>query len=119
MTSLSTTPLSVQNWDDLNKQYPNPSMLKLVLQSFLKHHGNSPEEIRTLVKNGDAESMCKLAHKLKGAACMMRANTMIELAEAVENLTRETGKIEAIQGESIASAMDTWIFELNGKLQTL
>lgn len=119
MSPSSNTPLSVQDWDELNKQYPSASMLKLVLQSFLKHHGNSSSDVRSLAHENNVEALSKLAHKLKGAACMMRATVMINLAEAVENQIHATGQIDQSQVQNLAAAMDIWVTELSQKQQTI
>jgi HPt (histidine-containing phosphotransfer) domain-containing protein len=108
-----------QDWETITKQYAKPALLKMVLESFIKHHLQTPAELRTLMANQEFAVLGKLAHKLKGSACVMTAPKIIKLSEAVETQVTSTGMADEAITESLASAMDLWVAEISSKLATL
>ena len=94
-------------------------MLKMVLQSFIKHHAESGEEIRQLVKQGQFDALGKLAHKLKGAACIMQAPLVISAAEALENQIQIDQIADPVLTEDLASLMAHWVTEVQHRLNNL
>jgi HPt (histidine-containing phosphotransfer) domain-containing protein len=112
-------PDSYQDWEAISRQYASPELLKMVLKSFLKHHLEVPAELRTLIANQQFEPLGKLAHKLRGAACVMRAPFIVKLSETVEAQVMKNGFVDGDITESLASAMNLWVEEVSSKLASL
>lgn len=113
------TTLPIQDWEALQQQYPKPAMLKMVLQSFIKNHAESPTTLRTLLNTEQFEALGAYAHKLKGAAGIMRARQPAELAAEIEQQAQQTGRVSPELVSRFADLLGHWLSEISTKLDTL
>ena len=69
--------------------------IQAVVQVFLASLENRSQELAVACKNGDAASMVRIAHTLKGSSAQFGAEELSSLCQQVERLAR-MGHVEQI-----------------------
>jgi len=74
----------------------SPEVLRELVDIFLSHAPVLLGEVRTALADGDADTLRRAAHTLKGSAAVFAAEPAVQAALAVETLGRE-GRMEAAE----------------------
>jgi len=98
----------------LNRTGHDPEPLAELIEIFLADRPRRMAEIQEAIALSDAQDLERSAHKLKGAAAVFDARSVVELAEQLEILGRQ-GDISA--AEEVLSHLDRQIEELIRALQ--
>jgi HPt (histidine-containing phosphotransfer) domain-containing protein len=71
------------------------SLLVEVIQTCLDGQQSHLEKIRTALKAGDAKTLERAAHQLKGSLLLLSAQTASAAAQSLEDLGREGALVDA------------------------
>ncbi len=71
----------------------NPALLDTVLRNFMKLTRNQVSAMREGLARKDAETVCMEAHRIRGAASSLTAETLAKVSEEMEEEARQ-GRIE-------------------------
>ena len=115
----SFTNLAIIDWEQFASRYGKPAIQKMVLQSLLTHHAASPQEVRTLTSQNDAQAVEKVAHKLKGAAGIISAPRLTEIAKSLEGQVQNSQTFDPALAQALADGMDELLNAAQAKLATL
>lgn len=84
----------------------NQAFAQRVLDRFRERFADDLEELERQLNSGDAMQASKLAHRLKGAAANVSAESLSQLAADIEACSRQ-GQLE--QAESpLRELLDSW-----------
>ena len=73
----------------LNRAGHDPELLAELIEIFLEDCPRRVAEIQEAISLSDAQGLERSAHKLKGAAAVFEARSVVELAEQLETLGRQ------------------------------
>lgn len=82
---MTSTEFPVLDWSVLWARLRKEAAVKKSLESLLAHHGETPEELRRLAENGDAEGVRMVAHKLRSVAGLLGALPTRDAAVVLED----------------------------------
>jgi len=94
----------------------NPDLIITIIDSFLDDCPDYMEAIREAVERGDAEALKREAHGLKGAAGSLRAQSVSEAAEALEEIGRSE---DFAEGEAALDTLEQEVDRLKDDLCAL
>ena len=91
-------------------------LARAVLAAFLSDVPDRVRDLAAALPDGDAESIMRQAHTIKGAAINFSAPMMAELAEKIEHCARDGQMEEARrQGPDLERAMDDVLRAVEGQ----
>lgn len=99
----------------LLEELDDPNYVLEVLTYFLQYSPIDIKELNVLVLENDRESLAKKAHKLKGAAGMLKAEKLRVLLTTIEQGAKNDAPMEKLAGE--VSEVLTLFAELEKQLQ--
>ena len=73
-----------------------PEMIRRLLEQLLRSSEEDRLELNTLEAQGDRAQIRQMAHKIKGAARIVRAARVIETCEAMEAACTETAPLDTV-----------------------
>ena len=98
----------------LNRAGHDPELLAELIEIFLEDCPRRMAEIQEAIGLSDAQGLERSAHKLKGAAAVFEARSVVELAEQLETLGRQA---DIRSAQEVLSILDREIDELTRALQ--
>jgi signal transduction histidine kinase/DNA-binding response OmpR family regulator len=98
----------------LNRAGHDPELLAELIEIFLEDCPRRVAEIQEAISLADAQGLERSAHKLKGAAAVFEARSVVELAEQLESLGHQADILSATE---LLSTLNCQIDELTRALQ--
>ena len=98
----------------LNRAGHDPELLAELIEIFLEDCPRRVAEIQEAISLSDAQGLERSAHKLKGAAAVFEARSVVELAEQLETLGHQANIPSA---QELLPTLDSQIDELTRALQ--
>ncbi|MBC3949604.1 transporter substrate-binding domain-containing protein [Pseudomonas folii] len=74
-----------------------PEMIRRLLEQLLRSNEEDRQQLTALLAAEDQYELCQLAHRIKGAARIIRANRVIETCEALEDSCQKTTSEQVIK----------------------
>lgn len=95
-----------------------PERLRELLETLLGSNRQDLQRLAILLREGDRARLAEHAHRIKGAARMIGARTLLEACEALEDACRRGGDGECLQapGERLRLALEALQEELQEQL---
>ncbi|MFO5992150.1 Hpt domain-containing protein, partial [Pseudomonas aeruginosa] len=95
-----------------------PERLRELLETLLGSNRQDLQRLAILLREGDRTRLAEHAHRIKGAARMIGARTLLEACEALEDACRRSGDGECLQapGERLRLALEALQEELQEQL---
>lgn len=95
-----------------------PERLRELLETLLGSNRQDLQRLAILLREGDRTRLAEHAHRIKGAARMIGARTLLEACEALEDACRRGGDGECLQasGERLRLALEALQEELQEQL---
>ncbi|SOV28736.1 Virulence sensor protein BvgS precursor [Pseudomonas aeruginosa] len=95
-----------------------PERLRELLETLLGSNRQDLQRLAILLREGDRARLAEHAHRIKGAARMIGARTLLEACEALEDACRRSGDGECLQapGERLRLALEALQEELQEQL---
>jgi signal transduction histidine kinase/HPt (histidine-containing phosphotransfer) domain-containing protein len=106
--SFATTraPALVVDWTDLEGRLKKPASRLQFLRTFVTTYSAAPANLRNYVAEGEHDELQRLAHKLRGAAGFLCANSTQTLAQQLEELLMHSPAIPSDLVEQLASQLE-------------
>jgi HPt (histidine-containing phosphotransfer) domain-containing protein len=106
--SFATTraPALVVDWTDLEGRLKKPASRLQFLRTFVTTYSAAPANLRNYVAEGEHDELQRLAHKLRGAAGFLCANSTQTLAQQLEELLMHSPAIPGDLVEQLASQLE-------------
>ena len=79
----------------LDRAMGNRELLEMLLNEFVQKAPEKIESIETAIRQGDADSVAKQAHSLKGASASLSAKGISAMAQSLEKVGRENRLVDA------------------------
>jgi two-component system sensor histidine kinase EvgS len=74
-----------------------PEMIRRLLEQLLQSSEQDRHQLTAVLSSDDQHELCQLAHRIKGAARIIRATRVIEACEALEDACQEATTAEIIK----------------------
>ncbi|WP_164705255.1 Hpt domain-containing protein, partial [Pseudomonas viridiflava] len=92
-----------------------PEMIQRLLKQLLRSTEEDRHQLTALQAPGDQYELCQLAHRIKGAARIIRATRVIETCDALEDACQETSAEQEIR--DVQQAMEVAMLDLEQALR--
>jgi|APMI01.1.fsa_nt_gi CheY-like chemotaxis protein/HPt (histidine-containing phosphotransfer) domain-containing protein len=105
-------------WQDLETRYAGkPEFVGKLLALFTSSQTPMVERLRMAAANGEAESLARLAHSLKGSAGNIMARSLTDLAFETEHAARDNRPELTILASDLADGLEATLTEIAERIK--
>jgi CheY-like chemotaxis protein/HPt (histidine-containing phosphotransfer) domain-containing protein len=105
-------------WQDLEARYAGkPDFVRKLLGVFTSSQTPMVEQLRMAAANGEAETLARLAHSLKGSAGNIMARSLADLAFETEHAARDNRPEVMILACDLADGLEATLTEIAERLK--